>query len=86
MEALPTGSNQVQLSKRQKLNMQKSHRDGGFGKCNWFSQQQVTVEAEVIRGEDEEEETKVNFFDIFASLRKQLLVNWLAVVLKYKIF
>ena len=28
MEALPTGSNQVQLSKRQKLNVQKSYRDG----------------------------------------------------------
>ena len=30
MEALSTGSNQVQISKRQKLNMQKSYRDGGW--------------------------------------------------------
>ena len=40
----------------------------------------------MIRGEDEEEETKVNFFDIFASLRKQLKVTWLATLLKYKPF
>ena len=33
-----------------------------------------------------EEDTKVNFFDIFASLRKQLIVTWLATGLKYKPF
>ena len=44
-----------------------------LSKCIWFSSQQVTVEAEVIRGEDEEEETKVNFLYIYESLRKQLI-------------
>ena len=40
----------------------------------------------MIRGEDEEEETKVNFFDIFASLRKQLKVTLITALLHYKPF
>ena len=40
----------------------------------------------MIRGEDEEEETKVNFFDIFASLRKQLKLNLITALLHYKSF
>ena len=35
---------------------------------------------------DEEEETKVNFFDIFASLRKQLKVALITSLLHYKPF
>ena len=37
--------------------------------------QQITIEAEVVRGENEEEETKVIFFQVFLFVKHNMKAN-----------
>ena len=70
MEELAGGSNEVKESKRKDLKQFYSCVCVQIRRKIIFSQkqfplQQVTIEAEVVRGENEDEETKVTFLNMF---------------------